>query len=159
MNDYKVMRHDNQCCSSPVGSRLRKEFTLSPDGKKLVQSGVHDQFELIQSHRASCDIKMIFERLDLGGSPQDLLKRYIEDPNFASHIDSQGVYLDFPNEISNMDVSNAIARSRALYESRADLQSQFGSFESFVDAFGYSAADNEVFNRKEVKSDEVAQTE
>lgn len=124
---FKTQYSKHERKFAPVGSRSRVTYQLEidPDGnRRLVETGVEDQYERIQSFKEGCTIENIVRRAMNG------------DPNALSR--AQGVYCDttlLPNDLIAAD--EAIRRAEAIYKALpASKRSEFGSFRDFISNFG-----------------------
>lgn len=113
--------------TSPVGSRMKKNYQLEtdPDGRKiLVETGVTDVYECIQSYKNECLIENIVKR-HLAGDPTALAK-------------TQGVYCDttlIPKDL--ISAHEAVKQAESIYKRMpADIRGQYASFKEFVNNFG-----------------------
>lgn len=113
--------------TSPVGSRIKKKYQLEtdPDGRRiLVETGVTDVYEQIQSYKNECLIENIVKR-HLAGDPTALAK-------------TQGVYCDttlIPNDL--ISAHEAVKQAESIYKRMpADVRGQYASFKDFVNNFG-----------------------
>lgn len=112
---------------SPAGAKTKVTYQLQvePDGnRKLVETGVKDVYEEIQSYKSGCLIENIVKRA-LNGDPTALSQR-------------QGVYIDttlLPTDL--ITANEAVRRAESVYRNLpADVRSQFGGFKEFIDCFG-----------------------
>lgn len=112
---------------SPAGVKTKVTYQLQiePDGnRKLVETGVEDVYEKIQSYKESSMIENIVKRA-ANGDLSVLAQR-------------QGVYIDttlLPTDL--ITANEAVRRAEAVYKSLpADVRSEYGGFKEFVQAFG-----------------------
>ena len=115
---------------SPSGSKTKTKHILKvdPDGSRyLIEDGIVDVYEQIQSFKDSCDIETIIKRVQAGES--DLLNM------------NPGIYTDvaaIPEDL--ISSYKAFDRASEYYrELPADIRTKFGSFEKFLEAFAYGA--------------------
>lgn len=112
---------------SPVGSRTKINYQLDidPDGRKiLVETGVTDVYEKIQSYKNDCLVENIVRRY-LAGDTMALSK-------------SQGVYCDtalIPKDL--ISAHEAVRQAESIYKHLpADVRGRYSSFKEFVNNFG-----------------------
>lgn len=116
--------------TSPSGSKTKVKHILKidPDGtRRLVEDGIIDVYEQIQSFKESCNIESIIKRVSNGEI--DLLNI------------NPGIYTDvaaIPEDL--ISSYKAFDRASDYYRNLpADVRGKFGSFEAFLESFAYGA--------------------
>lgn len=119
--DRPVRRH------APVGSRIKVNYQLEidPDGRKiLVETGVTDVYEKIQSFKDDCLV-------------ENIVRRYLAGDTTALSM-SQGVYCDttlIPKDL--ISAHEAVKQAESIYKRLpADVRGKYSSFKEFVNNFG-----------------------
>lgn len=109
-----------------TGSKTKPIHTLKidPDGTRfLVEIGIEETYEKIQSYKDGCSIENIIKRAMSG--------------DLAVLNANPGVYADFtliPNNL--ISAYKAVESASAFYRSiPSDVRSKFGSFENFLSNF------------------------
>lgn len=126
-NFYTALHMRSGRVFSPAGAKTKVTYQLQiePDGnRKLVETGVKDVYEEIQSYKESSLIENIVKRAANG--------------DLTALSQRQGVYLDttlLPTDL--ITANEAVRRAEAVYKSLpADVRSEYGGFKEFVQAFG-----------------------
>ena len=119
---------DTYCSPCGCKTKVKNILKVDPDGSRhLVEDGVIDVYEQIQSFKDSCDIETIIKRVQAGEI--DLLNL------------NPGVYTDvaaIPEDL--ISSYKAFDRASDYYRGLpSEVRSKFGSFESFLEAFAYGA--------------------
>lgn len=115
--------------SSPGSKTMVKHILkIDPDGtRRLVEDGIVDVYEQIQSFKESCNIESIIKRVSSGEI--DLLNI------------NPGIYTDvaaIPEDL--ISSYKAFDRASEYYRNLpADIRSKFGGFEAFLESFAYGA--------------------
>lgn len=133
--------------SAPSGSRYKTEYQLEtePDGNThLVEVGIKDIYQEIQSFKDSCTLENIVRRA-LNGDPTALQQR-------------QGVFGDARFDANDLiAANNAVKQAQNVYRSlSADKRAEYGSFNEFLKSFGTIEGINKFFAPQEAASEEVS---
>lgn len=127
INFYTALHLRSGRVFSPAGAKTKVTYRLQiePDGNRnLVETGVENVYEKIQSYKESSLIENIVKRA-ANGDPTALSQR-------------QGVYIDttlLPTDL--ITANEAVRRAEAVYKSLpSEVRSEYGGFKEFVEAFG-----------------------
>lgn len=123
MSKSTELIQDNFIAPSGSKTKIKHILKTEPDGtRRLVEDGVIDAYDMIQSYKDSCDIESIIKRVSNG--QVDLLEA------------NPGIYADVGAIPSDLISSyKAFDRASEYYRNLpVDIRQKFGSFEAFLES-------------------------